>query len=116
MEKLSWLGGRNTSAGEAPGGVVRTAEEGIDGACSRADVEAHHEARGVVVVGEGGGRGAGVEEILDPKEVVEAVWDLGFVSMAGGCEIKEGGDELRDIACQVGGRVSGRSPVLGGTW
>lgn len=54
-------------------------------------------------VGEGGGGGAGVEEVLDPKEVVEAVWDLGFVSMAGGCEIKKGGDKLRDIVCQVGG-------------
>lgn len=77
------MSGRNTSAGEAPRGVVRAAEERVDGTCSRADVEAYDRAGGVVGIGEGGGGRAGVEEVLDPKEVVEAVWDLGLVSMAG---------------------------------
>jgi hypothetical protein len=55
---------------------VRATKEGVDGTCTRADIEANDLAGGVVVVSEGGGWSAGVEEVLDPEEVVEAVWDL----------------------------------------
>lgn len=116
---MTWkvgLEGRDTGAGEAPGRVVRATEEGVDGACSRTDVEADDGAGGVVGVVERGGGGAGVEEVLDPEEVVEAVWDLSFVSMARRFERRGGGDQLRDIVCQVGGRASGQSLVLGETW
>lgn len=100
----SWVGlGGNTSAGEAPGGVVRATKEGVNGACSCANVKTNDGAGGVVGVGEGGSGGAGIEEILDPEEVVEAIWDLGFVSMAGRCGMERGGDKLRDRVCQVGG-------------
>jgi hypothetical protein len=62
---------------------VRAAKEGIDGACTCADIKANYLTGGVVIIGERGGRGAGVKEVLDPEEVVETVWDLEeFVSLA----------------------------------
>lgn len=98
---LGW--GMNTGAGKAPRGVMRAAEEGIDSACSRADIEADDRAGGVMYVCEGGGGGAGIEEVLDPEEVVQAVWDLGFVSMVEGCRIKRGRYKQQDTVYQVGG-------------
>lgn len=95
---------------------MRAAEEGVDGACSCADVETNDGAGGVMGVIEGGDGRAGVEEVLDPEEVVEAVWDLGYVSMARGRGIRRRKDQLRDIICQVGGRALGQSLVLGETW
>lgn len=68
---------------------MRAAEEGVDGTCSSADVEADDGAGGVVGVVERGGGSAGIEEVLDPQEVVEAVWDLGFVSMMGAYVLRE---------------------------
>lgn len=99
-----WVGlGMNTSAGKAPSRVVRATKEGVDGACSRANVKTNDGAGGVVGVGEGGSGGAGIEEVLDPEEVVQAVWDLRFVSMARRRGIRGGGDKLQDRVCQVGG-------------
>lgn len=70
---------------------MRATKEGVDGTRSRANVKTNDGAGGIVGVGEGGSGGAGIEEVLDPEEVVEAVWDLRFVSTTGRCGIEGGG-------------------------
>jgi hypothetical protein len=52
---INWIEGeRNTGTGEAPGRVVCAADEGVDGACSCANIKADDGAGGVMGVGEGG--------------------------------------------------------------
>lgn len=96
---------------------MRAAKKGVDTACPRANIEAGDYAGRVVHTGERWDGRACVKEILDPKEIIKAVWDLGHVSIVwvwARVELR-GGYGQQDIFCQVGGQVLARSLVLTGT-